>query len=128
MGARQVDEETIRSWIAENGGSSPGSSYLVYTALLSQSGTGAPIARVLQNTLGGIPIYSRDSAGTYLITLTGVFTIDKTVVIISGNNDHTFYAWGDWNQPDELLITTYEDPNLIDNRMDDTLIEIRVYS
>jgi hypothetical protein len=37
------------SWAAGGGGAS----YLVYTALLTQSGTSAPTATVLDNTLGG---------------------------------------------------------------------------
>lgn len=40
MGSRIVDEETIRRWIAENGGSSPSSSYLVYASVGSFPITG----------------------------------------------------------------------------------------
>lgn len=31
--------------------------YKVYTALLTQTGTDAPVATVLENTLGGTPIH-----------------------------------------------------------------------
>lgn len=53
------------------------SSYLVYTALLSQSGTDAPTAEVIQNTIGGDVIWTRLSAGNYLATSTGHFTANR---------------------------------------------------
>ena len=49
-------------------------SYLVYTALLTQSGTDAPVATVLENTLGGTVVWSYSDVGSYLGTLTGAFT------------------------------------------------------
>ncbi len=39
--------------------------YKVYTALLTQTGTSAPVATVLENTLGVTPIWSYLSAGSY---------------------------------------------------------------
>lgn len=49
----------------------------VYRALLTQTSTNAPTATVLENSLGGNVVWSRDSAGTYFGTLTGVFTANK---------------------------------------------------
>ena len=43
---------------------------------------GAPVATILENTLGGVPVYSRDAAGTFTITLSGGFTTQKTVCFI----------------------------------------------
>lgn len=55
--------------------------YKVYTALLSQSGTSAPTATVLENTLGGTVVWTRSGIGSYQATLTGsVYTSSKTVV------------------------------------------------
>ena len=51
--------------------------YKVYTALLSQEGTDAPVATVLENTLGGIPTFTYDGVGVYTITLTGLLTANK---------------------------------------------------
>ncbi len=45
----------------------------VYVALLTQSGTDAPVATVLKNTLGGTIVWTRDSAGIYFGTLVGAF-------------------------------------------------------
>lgn len=58
--------------------------YLVYTALLSQSGTDAPVATVLENTLGGTVVWTRSGIGNYVGTLAGVFTINKTISPLFG--------------------------------------------
>jgi len=52
--------------------------YLVYTALITQSGGGTPTAKVLENTLGGTVVLARSSAGQYTLTLSSAFTVDKT--------------------------------------------------
>jgi hypothetical protein len=57
--------------------------YKVYTALLTQSGTDAPVATVLKNTIGTITL-SYSEEGGYLINCVGnLFTADKTVVFCS---------------------------------------------
>lgn len=58
-----------------------GSSYLVYKAYLSQTGTNNPtVVRVLQNTIGNI-VWTRSSLGQYLGTLSGAFAGSNNVVI-----------------------------------------------
>jgi hypothetical protein len=54
--------------------------YKVYTALLTQSGTSAPTATVLENTLGGTVVWTRNSGGSYTATLSGAFPASKTWV------------------------------------------------
>lgn len=51
-----------------------------YRALVSQSGTAAPTATVLENSLGGTVVWARSSTGTYTATLTGAFTSAKTFI------------------------------------------------
>lgn len=53
--------------------------YKVYTALMSQVGTSAPTAIVLENTIGSI-VWSRISLGTYRAALAGTFLIDKLFI------------------------------------------------
>jgi len=60
------------------------SSYKVYTALLTQIGTGAPTATVLQNTLGGTIVWARGDVGDYTGTLVGAFPANKTFCINGG--------------------------------------------
>lgn len=59
--------------------------YKVYTALLTQSGTDAPVATVLENTLGNV-VWSREGAGLYKATSVN-FIDNKTMSFISGITD-----------------------------------------
>lgn len=51
-----------------------------YVANLTQSSTTAPVATVLENDLGEVPVFARTSAGLYTITTTTKFTSAKTTV------------------------------------------------
>lgn len=53
----------------------------VYKALLTQTGTAAPVATVLENTLGGTVVWTRTSTGYYSATLNGAFTLGKTFIL-----------------------------------------------
>jgi len=59
-----------------------GASYDVYTAILTQTGTSAPTATVLENTLGGTVVWSYVTGGTYQATLSGAFTANKTATYL----------------------------------------------
>jgi hypothetical protein len=61
--------------------------YKIYNAVLTQSGNLAPVATVLQNTLGGTIVWTRDSEGVYLGTLAGAFTTNKTLVQATNSTD-----------------------------------------
>lgn len=67
--------------------------YKIYTALLTQSGTSAPTATVLENTLGGTVVWSYVDVGIYWGSLTGAFTSNKTVILPTNEtfaNSNTF--------------------------------------
>lgn len=51
----------------------------VYRALLTQSGTNAPVAVILENTLGAVPVWGYGGVGYYTLTLAGAFPDDKTL-------------------------------------------------
>lgn len=70
-----------------DGGDIGGTSYLKYVALLSQTGTDAPVATVLENTLGGTVVFAFESTGTFSGTLAGVFTSGKTYIQATLNSD-----------------------------------------
>lgn len=104
--------------------------YKVYTALLTQSGTDAPVATVLENTLGGDIVWSRDGEGNYIGTLNNAFPSNKyfapmpingfdSAVNYGGGNEPYFYARLDDNS---ISIITADDQLL------DSPIEIRVYN
>lgn len=60
-----------------------------YAAILMQTGTDAPVATVLKNTMGGEVVWTYDSTGIYSGTLTGAFGSDDTKVMFS--NPYTRY-------------------------------------
>ena len=49
-----------------------------YTVFLSQTGTNAPTATVLKDDLA-VPVWAYSAVGTYTLTKTGAFTVNKTV-------------------------------------------------
>lgn len=109
------------------------SNYKVYTALLTQSGTGAPVVIVLENTLGNI-WFSYDDVGIYYVNSSGLFTENKTFNTISDNIDlrapnaqRFSFNYADINT---LQITVYDPIGDVgqDGNLINTPIEIRVYN
>ena len=105
--------------------------YKVYTALLTQTGTNAPVATVLENTLGGTIVWTRNNTGQYNGTLTNAFTTDKTWVGIMGIGTLTQYtaAMSAYRQNvDVVRIDTTLAGGFTDAMMTSVPIEIRVYN
>lgn len=104
--------------------------YKVYTALLSQTGTSAPTATVLENTLGGTIIWTRTGIGTYVGTLSGVFTANKTAVFFTktamGGAQHTSSAYSPTTST--VIIINSSPGGDADIAGDNSAIEIRVYN
>ena len=107
-----------------NSGSVAG--YKTYTALLTQAGTAAPVATILQNTTSETFTWTRQSAGNYTITASSsLFTVDKTIVFLNGGsaeNNHDI-AWGRVSDTVINLNTHNSDGKLTAGS-----IEIRVYA
>lgn len=108
--------------------------YKVYTALLSQSGTDAPVATVLQNTLGGMVVWTYSNVGSYRGTLTGVFTENKTAILIGsvdGNISNSYQPVLAYRgEVNFIQILTFSDAAAFtqeDGNLAGTTIEIRVY-
>jgi hypothetical protein len=121
--SRAALQKGMANWVpASSGGSA---SYLVYTALLSQSGTSAPTAVVLENTLGGSISWTYDSEGLYIGTLTGAFTYNKTAVIFNTPLGFTASYRSSINT---ITILTYDESfTLADDMLNNTFLEVRVY-
>jgi hypothetical protein len=104
--------------------------FKVYSALLSQTGTAAPTAKVLDNTLSGTPVLARTGAGVYTLVLSGGdFTADKTFIItgVSTTAGATFSAVR--TNTTTITITTSNASNAAaDVLLTDTPIEVRVYN
>jgi hypothetical protein len=104
--------------------------YRSYTALLSQTGTDAPVATVLENTLGGAVVWSYDGVGDYYGTLTGAFPDSNKLFIIYGSpsSQGTFIQSG-YNNVNSVFLATFNNSVTdTDGLLDHTPIEIRVYN
>ena len=107
--------------------------YKVYTALISQTGTSAPTVIVLENTLGGTPVWSRIGPGVYSGLLSGFFTANKTTVIFTkqytvptgGTDIFTAAGCGSINSID---LSTANTAGLVDGVLSKATIEVRVYN
>lgn len=65
--------------------------YKVYTAILTQTDTLAPVATVLENTLGDSLVWSRISTGVYYFTSSGKFIVNKT--LLAQDSDQPTLLW-----------------------------------
>lgn len=104
--------------------------YKVYTALLTQLGTNAPVAIVLENTLGGDIVWSRTVIGKYKGVIEGGFDVNKTYYSCS-NNVHYIEAGEigmDIDFNGDIYISYKSDDVFSDNDLFNRPIEIRVYN
>ena len=102
-----------------------------------QTTQGAPLARVLENTIGNI-WFTYDGAGFYSAQSNGLFNINKTTALLSPNgyveSPADIYnidvAWSN-NSTNAISISSYYNNNPTDdafNYSGDAMIEIRVYN
>ncbi len=109
--------------------------YKVYTAILNQVGTAAPVAIVLENTLGFPITFSRSGVGEYFIAATppSAFTTNKTFVMLGGSiafdvmagSSAYVYSGGIRIQS---AVWDFYPSTPTDGYIVDTPIEIRVYN
>jgi hypothetical protein len=94
-----VSSQTITGDLTINGnvvitGTTNTRPYKVYTALLTQEGSQAPVATVLENTIGNLE-WSYRSDGYYeLYNIDGPFTFDKTFInnnILGGESQNVVF-------------------------------------
>ena len=108
----------------------PPSPYKVYTALLTQEGTNAPVATVLEDTIGNIS-FAYDGVGLYRIVNSQSFDQTKTAMFFGpemyGYFKKAMYGPSYWG------IVTYNDLDIQINGapgqliLNNTPIEIRIY-
>lgn len=56
-----------------------------YQALLTQSSTSAPVPTIIKNDLSETPVWAYSSTGTYTLTLTNAWRVNKTIVHCTPN-------------------------------------------
>lgn len=76
---RNESEMSVANFATAIASPGSGSTYKVYTALLTQTGSNPPIATVLENTLGEIS-FTYISTGAYGINSADLFTLGKTMI------------------------------------------------
>lgn len=109
----------------------PSENYNKYVALLTQSGSNPPVATVLGNTLGGTVVWSYSGVGSYVGTLAGAFTANKTVLFISTapSGSVAVFVFGRISN-NAIQIESYDSAatmNPADDVLTSVAIEIRVY-
>jgi hypothetical protein len=107
--------------------------YRIYSALLSQEGTNAPVATVLENSIGNIA-WTRDGIGLYIGTLVDSFPNNSTAAITSdsawNNAGVTYITVATSTSPSDFI--SIETKNLSGVYSDDVLaytyVEIKIYN
>ena len=102
----------------------------VYRAILTQTGTSAPSATVLSNSIGELS-WVRDSVGVYRVTSDSLFTVGKVYClnnIISAVNSTAYeVAPMDVTQIKFRTVSSLATGTLSDDIFLNTFIEIRIY-
>lgn len=106
------------------------STYKVYVALLTQTGTNNPIVTVLENTLGQVNVV-RNTAGNYSFVSNGLFLQNKTTInhksVVSDDANYVMISY--ISSVNSIDFTTYDTFVQSDNILSYPLsVEIRVYN
>lgn len=100
----------------------------VYRALLTQSSNIAPTAEVLENTLGGVPVWTRSSTGVYFATLAGAFSGGKTFSLIAGSLTSPISIPIIYEEGGVVkVLVTDADGNTVDDALNRASVEVRTY-
>jgi len=109
--------------VAEPGGTK------TYIALLTQEGTGAPTGQPIINNIGNI-IWTRDSTGKYLGTLTEAFPLNRTTLEITQQVQGSQFIISNHEvgEPsDQILINTRASNIDADDQLWRNYIKITIY-
>lgn len=117
-----MPREAIRTFIKPDVG--------VYRALLTQEGTSAPVATVLQNTTGEEVVWTRQQAGKYQATLNSNSRVTNTTAQISMTSGLSNTPISIWLEADgDVRINTFAGGNtLSDEMLWQTTVEILIYN
>lgn len=96
--------------------------------------TGAPVATVLENTIGNV-WFTYNDVGNYFCNSSNLFTLSKTINTltqtsnISSNSDTPYYAYCTPQNANELELIIVDSTLIgLNDLLSDKLIEIRVYN
>jgi hypothetical protein len=107
------------------------SGYKEYIGIFSQTSTSAPTINVINNTLGGTLIWSRNSAGNYTATLASTFTARSIVITMNQTlpvADRNLFMYVSSTDTITVLCRKISDNSFVDfGQSSSASIEIRVY-
>jgi hypothetical protein len=128
-GSLQSAAQSSIAWVLpDEGGTIALTKYKIYTALLTQSGTNAPVATVLENTLGATITWSYVGVGQYYATASStVFTAGKTTGILSNSSSTGINAFVNISTTVFNTVTTSSGV-AANNELVKNMVEIRVYN
>ena len=106
---------------------SAGLGYTSYVALLTQTGTAAPVATVLSNNLTTTLTWARTGAGIYTLTASAAtFTANKTIVFFNnGNVAPSLFDANKWTRTSDTVLTLTIG---VDNALTNGSFEVRIYA
>lgn len=120
----------VTPWVSlpyvNTGGGGGGVSYDSYVASLTQTGTDAPVATVMENTIGSI-IWSRDSGGVYLGTLMEAFPDTQTWTMLQELGWDGALGSSLLRTSDDIVTLTITGGDDMLTSNSPAMIEIRVY-
>ncbi len=111
---------------------------LIYRALISQTGSDAPTAVILENTLGEVPTFSYNSTGIYQLNTVGnLFTTNKVYlqfrnkISVGGDFGTSTAIWADYQVFSDTMITIFstrgDGSTPIDNGLTNFELTILIY-
>ena len=105
-----------------------GLGYTVYAALLTQTGTGAPVATVLKNDTGATFTWTRFAAGEYRVEAdASIFTANKTAAVFNLGRVNGIAVWKRLSDT-FLQIESGTTVSNLDDYIKDGYLDIRIYS
>ena len=110
-----------------SGDGSPAAPYLVYTAVLNQSGTNAPTADVKENTIGTIDSYGYNNEGDFQILFATPDILGTSPIIFIGCTTNGLFAAFRGSGQIVSIITRDDFATPANGLLNNTAIEIRVY-
>ncbi len=109
-----------------------GLGYTVYTALITQAVTAAPIATILKNNTTATLTWTRTANGKYTVTAdSSIFTANKTIVFINYGKPPSEAVLPKWVRISDTAInvsTQDEQGGFDDGVLNGAAFEIRIYS
>ena len=134
--AREIDSESAAAgtvltangaggvaWQAAGGGGKK------YVALLAQSDEDAPVVTVLENTLGGAIVWTRQGYACYRATLTGAFPTGKTLIktALGRMSSDCWWAAPQRLSEDAFLVYTTDNSGSLLEGFQELQVEVLVY-